>query len=47
MRNPTVTEVNLSERLDALLSEPLELIRDRQANTLERLIGGLDRPFWC
>lgn len=45
MRNPSVTEVNLSERLDALLSEPLELIRDRQANTLERLIGGLDRPF--
>lgn len=38
-------EVSLSGRLDALLSEPLELIRDRQTNTLERLIGGLDRPF--
>lgn len=36
---------SLSERLDTLLSEPLKSIRDRQAHTLDRLIGGLDRPF--
>ncbi|MBU1281853.1 MAG: FkbM family methyltransferase [Gammaproteobacteria bacterium] len=37
--------MGLSARLDALLSESLESIRDRQSHTLERLIGGLDRPF--
>ena len=36
---------NLRERLNALLSEPLESIRQRQANTLEQLIGSLERPF--
>jgi FkbM family methyltransferase len=40
-----MTHPRLSERLEALLSEPLASIRERQANTLERLIGGLDRPF--
>ena len=35
----------ISQRLERLLSEPLESVRDRQANTLERLIGSLDRPL--
>ncbi|MCX5510526.1 FkbM family methyltransferase [Pseudomonas sp. BJa3] len=34
----------LSQRLEHLLGESLESVRERQANTLERLIGGLDRP---
>lgn len=40
-----MTNPSLSERLEALLSEPLASIRERQVNTLERLIGSLDRPF--
>lgn len=40
-----MTDVNLSKRLDTLLSEPLESIRKRQAETLNSLIGGLDQPF--
>lgn len=35
----------LTHRLDRLLSEPLDSIRERQVHTLERLIGGLDLPF--
>lgn len=35
----------ISQRLERLLSEPLESVRDRQANTLERLIGSLDGPL--
>lgn len=37
--------MSLNERLDALLSEPLDSIRERQAQALERLVGGLDQPF--
>jgi len=40
-----MNHLRLSERLDTLLSEPLEAIRERQANTLDRLIGSLSRPF--
>jgi len=36
---------DLNERLDTLLSESLESIRERQTNTLERLIGSLEQPF--
>lgn len=36
---------DLTQRLESLLCEPLESIRERQATTLEHLIGGLDRPF--
>lgn len=35
----------ISQRLERLLSEPLESVRDRQANTLVRLIGSLDGPL--
>ncbi|WP_339844770.1 FkbM family methyltransferase [uncultured Halopseudomonas sp.] len=36
---------NLTRRLDFLLSESLESVRERQASTLDRLTGGLDGPF--
>jgi len=36
---------SLTQRLDCLLSEPLESVRERQAGTLDQLTGGLDRPF--
>jgi FkbM family methyltransferase len=36
---------SLNERLNGLLSESPESIRERQTNTLERLIGKLDQPF--
>ncbi|ONM45788.1 hypothetical protein BXT89_00375 [Halopseudomonas pachastrellae] len=35
----------LSQRLESLLSEPLEVVRRRQQHSLEQLIGGLDSPF--
>lgn len=35
----------LESRLQNLLSERLEVVRERQSNTLERLIGGFERPF--
>ena len=40
-----MTNSSLSNRLEALLDEPLASIRERQSHTLERLIGGLDQPF--
>jgi FkbM family methyltransferase len=40
-----MTLLSLSERLDALLSEPLDAVRERQANTLEQLIGNFDQPI--
>lgn len=40
-----MTTMSLAERLDGLLNESLASIRERQTHTLERLIGGLDRPF--
>jgi FkbM family methyltransferase len=36
---------SLDKRLDSLLSESLDSMRERQANTLEQLIGKLDQPF--
>lgn len=35
----------LMERLNVLLSEPLDSVKDRQEFTFSRLVGGLDRPF--
>lgn len=40
-----MTNPNLAQRLDRLLSEPLDSVRDRQVHTLERLIGSLEEPF--
>lgn len=34
-----------SNRLERLLNEPLESVRERQSQTLERLIGSLESPF--
>ncbi|SDS18448.1 methyltransferase, FkbM family [Halopseudomonas sabulinigri] len=36
---------DLTQRLERLLSEPLQSVRERQAGTLDQRIGGLDRPF--
>jgi FkbM family methyltransferase len=41
----TMNTENLTHRLEHLLSEPLESVRERQVGTLDRLTGGLDRPF--
>ncbi len=41
----TMSTENLAQRLDSLLGEPLEAIRERQASTLDGLTGGLERPF--
>ncbi len=40
-----MADTSLSVRLDILLSEPLEAVRERQRHTLEQLIGGLEQPF--
>lgn len=40
-----MTNPSLNNRLETLLSEPLESIQERQHHTLERLIGGLQQPF--
>jgi FkbM family methyltransferase len=40
-----MTHARLAERLEALLNESLDEVRERQASTLEQLVGGLDRPF--
>ncbi|WP_342651033.1 FkbM family methyltransferase [Pseudomonas sp. REB1044] len=36
---------SLEQRLEHLLNEPLGSVRSRQSTTLERLLGGLDRPI--
>ena len=36
---------NLTQRLERLLTEPLSDVRARQVETLDTLLGGLDRPF--
>jgi len=36
---------NLTQRLERLLTEPLSDVRARQVETLDKLLGGLDRPF--
>jgi FlaA1/EpsC-like NDP-sugar epimerase len=36
---------NLIRRLDHLLSEPLDSVRQRQSDTLDHLLGGLHSPF--
>ncbi|WP_336202369.1 FkbM family methyltransferase [Pseudomonas guariconensis] len=36
---------HLNDRLERLLSEPVEAIRRRQFETLDQLLGGLDKPF--
>lgn len=36
---------SIFHRLEQLLGEPLESVRERQTHALERLIGTLDRPF--
>ena len=33
------------QRLDRLLAEPLDEVRERQTQALDRLLGGLDQPF--
>lgn len=40
-----MTNSSLSNRLETLLDEPLASIRERQSQTLDRLIGGLEQPF--
>lgn len=40
-----MSDTPLSQRLEVLLSEPLEAVRRRQRQSLEQLIGGLDSPF--
>lgn len=40
-----MTVEHLNDRLERLLSEPVEAIRERQHETLDRLLGGLDKPF--